>query len=67
VVQRWAVALPPALGLVGVVIFGLLFGILGVLFATPLMVVVMVMVQKLYIEAALDEKPAGANPRESLI
>lgn len=57
-VQRWAVALPPALGLIGVVVFGLLFGVLGVLFATPLMVVVMVLVQKLYVEGALrDGRP----------
>lgn len=57
IVQKWAVALPPALGLLGVVIFGLLFGMLGVLFATPLMVVVMVLVQKLYVDAAVEVKP----------
>ncbi len=57
IVQKWAVSLPPALGLMGVVIFGLLFGVMGILFATPLMVVVMVMVQKLYVEAAIEQKP----------
>ena len=31
-VQRWAVRLPPALGLMSVVIFSLLFGPLGALF-----------------------------------
>src|SRR5690606_10560938 len=36
IAQRWAVALPPAIALVSVVAFGLLFGVLGVLFATPL-------------------------------
>ncbi len=49
-IQRWTVALPPALGLLSVIIFGLLFGVMGVLFATPLMVVVMILVQKLYVE-----------------
>ncbi|MDQ3776045.1 MAG: AI-2E family transporter [Pseudomonadota bacterium] len=49
-IQRWTVALPPALGLVSVVIFGLLFGVMGLLFATPLMVVVMILIQKLYVE-----------------
>ena len=49
-IQRWAVALPPVLGLVSVVIFGLLFGVMGVLFATPLMVVLMIVVEKLYVE-----------------
>jgi predicted PurR-regulated permease PerM len=61
-IQRWAVALPPALGLIGVVVFGLLFGVLGVLFATPLMVVVMVLTQKLYVEAALRDGPQHASP-----
>jgi predicted PurR-regulated permease PerM len=48
-VQKWAVALPPALGLLGVVAFGLLFGLVGVLFAMPLMVVVVTLVNKLYV------------------
>jgi predicted PurR-regulated permease PerM len=39
------------------VIFGLLFGLPGVVLATPLMVVVMVLVQKLYVEGALEDTP----------
>jgi predicted PurR-regulated permease PerM len=61
VIQKWAVELAPALGLLGVVIFGLLFGVLGVLFATPLMVVVMVFVQKLYVDTALEPKPPSTK------
>lgn len=60
-VQRWAVKLPPVLGITAAVIFGILFGIVGVLFATPLMVVVMVLVQKLYIEAFLESR-SGSSP-----
>ena len=52
--QKWAVALPPALALLGIVAFGLVFGLIGVLFAMPLLVVAMVMVQKLYV-AAIEE------------
>ncbi|MGZ5113114.1 MAG: AI-2E family transporter [Usitatibacter sp.] len=48
--QKWAVALPPALGLLGIVVFGVLFGLVGVLFAMPLLVVVVTLVQKLYVE-----------------
>lgn len=59
-VQRWAVELPPVLGIIAAVIFGLLFGLAGVIFATPLMVVAMVMVQKLYIEGVLE----APNTRE---
>jgi predicted PurR-regulated permease PerM len=53
-VQRWAVSLPPVLGLVSVVVFGLLFGVMGVILATPLMVVVMILVQRLYIQEVLE-------------
>lgn len=60
-VQRWAVDLPPVLGIAAAVMFGVLFGLMGVLLATPLMVVLMILVQKLYVEAVLDdgEAPAG--------
>lgn len=53
-VQRWAVSLPPVLGILAAVIFGLLFGLPGVILATPLMVVAMVMVRKLYVEGVLE-------------
>jgi predicted PurR-regulated permease PerM len=58
-VQRWAVALPPVLGITAAVIFGLLFGMPGVILASPLMVVVMVLVSKLYVEDILEvsERP----------
>jgi len=47
-VQRWAVALPPALGVLSVVVFALLFGALGAILATPLMTVVVIVVERLY-------------------
>jgi predicted PurR-regulated permease PerM len=58
-VQRWAIALPPALGLVAVIVFAALFGALGAVFAMPLMVVLMILVQRLYLDGALGE---GAWP-----
>ncbi|HET6265846.1 MAG TPA: AI-2E family transporter [Usitatibacter sp.] len=48
--QKWAVSMPPALALVAIVAFGVAFGLPGVLFALPLTVVAMVLVQKLYVE-----------------
>lgn len=48
--QKWAVSVPPALSLLGIVAFGLVFGLIGVLFAMPLLVVSLVLVQKLYME-----------------
>jgi predicted PurR-regulated permease PerM len=47
-IQRWAVALPPALAVLSVVVFALLFGVLGAILATPLMTVVVILVQRLY-------------------
>lgn len=55
-VQRWAVQLPPMLGLISVVIFAGWFGIAGIIFATPLMVVVMVLLRKLYVEDFLERR-----------
>jgi predicted PurR-regulated permease PerM len=48
--QKWAVNLPPVLGLLAIVAFGLLFGFMGVLFAVPLAVVAYVMVQRLWMQ-----------------
>lgn len=65
-VQRWAVELPPVLGITAAVIFGLLFGLPGVILATPLMVVAMVLVQKLYVEGLLEAKEERSEaPRRS--
>ena len=48
--QKWAVQLPPVLGLLAIVAFGILFGLMGVLFAVPLTVVTYVMVKRLWVE-----------------
>ena len=50
IAQKWAVSMPPALALISIVAFGVVFGLPGVLFALPLTVVAMVLVQKLYVE-----------------
>jgi predicted PurR-regulated permease PerM len=49
--QRWAVSLPAALTLVGIVAFGVLFGPAGIFLAMPLLVVTLTLVRKLYVEA----------------
>jgi len=58
IVQKWAVKLAPALGIVSIVMFGLLFGLPGILFAVPLMVVVIALVKTLYVDGALEHEPA---------
>lgn len=64
-VQRWAVALPPVLAVISIVIFGLLFGLPGVLFATPLMVAAMGLVRMVYIEDMLEGGNGEARGEDS--
>lgn len=62
--QRWAVNLPPALGLLAVVVFGVLFGVPGLLFATPLTVVILVLVKQFYLDPM---ETADATPQTARI
>ncbi len=55
-IQRRAVSMPPALIMASLVIMGLLFGIVGVVLATPLAAVIMVAVKRLYIEDVLGDR-----------
>lgn len=52
-IQEYTVSLPPALGLFALVVFGILFGPIGVLLATPLSIVTIVLVQELYVRDML--------------
>jgi predicted PurR-regulated permease PerM len=56
VLQRRSVSIPPALGILAIVGLGALFGAYGVLFATPLLLVAMVLVRMLYVEDALGDR-----------
>nr|WP_306228837.1 AI-2E family transporter [Aurantimonas sp. CSK15Z-1] len=53
VAQRWTSALPPALTLSAQLIFGLLFGLMGVAMAVPVVAVAMIFVQELYVQDSL--------------
>lgn len=59
--QRWAVHLPPAVLFFSVVAFGVLFGLPGLLFATPLAVVIMVLVRRFYLDRR-PEAPRSGPP-----
>jgi predicted PurR-regulated permease PerM len=54
-IQKRTTTLPPVLTLLAVVGFGLLFGFLGALVATPLILVGMILVQMLYVEDCLGD------------
>lgn len=56
IAQKRVVALPPVVTLGAIVAGGLLFGFLGIFLATPLAVVLMVIINLLYIEDTLGEK-----------
>lgn len=56
--ERRVVSVPPALFLISVLAFGLLFGVLGLLLAAPLTVVTFVAVKKLYVRETLGEATA---------
>lgn len=64
-VQRWAVRLPPVLGLLAIVACGILFGALGVIFAMPLAVVTMVLVKKLYVDELERRAKRGGKAKSA--
>ena len=47
------VSLPPALSVFGVIAGGMLFGPIGLIFASPLLVVALVLVKRLWVEEVL--------------
>lgn len=55
-IQRQAVSLPPALTITAQVLLGILVGPIGLLLATPLTAVVVVLVKMLYVEDALGDR-----------
>jgi len=62
-IQQYMVHIPPALVILSVVAFGLLFGIAGVILATPLAVIAMVLVGMFYVQDVLgkDIKVPGSE------
>lgn len=55
-IQRSAVNIPPAWTLFAIVVFGAMFGVMGVALAAPLLAVGRVAVQRLYVEGWLQDR-----------
>jgi predicted PurR-regulated permease PerM len=55
VIQRRVISLPPAVLLTAQVLMGVLFGLFGILLATPLAVVVIITIQMLYVQDVLGD------------
>lgn len=56
IIQRKAVALPPAIALFAIIAFGVLFGFLGVFLAVPLAVAAMVLIRQLWVKGILEDE-----------
>jgi predicted PurR-regulated permease PerM len=56
IVQMKTASLPPVITLTAVVAMGILFGPLGILTATPLAVVILILVQEIYIDDVLERR-----------
>jgi len=63
-VQERAVNLPPVVTLTAQVLFGVLLGLPGIVFATPLAAVILVLVKMLYVEDTLGD-PIGEPGQEA--
>ena len=59
--QNRMVDLPPAVSIFGIIAAGILFGVAGVLLATPLTIVVLVLVRRLYLEEDKQEVLASGE------
>ena len=60
-VQKRMVSLPPVIALFSILIFAALFGPLGVLLATPLAVLVFVLIKGVYLDEPISEKDAASS------
>lgn len=60
-VQNRMVDLPPAVTIFGIIAAGVLFGVAGVLLATPLTIVVLVLVRRLYLQEDKQEVLASGD------
>jgi predicted PurR-regulated permease PerM len=60
-IERQTVELPPAITVIAQLVLGLLIGGLGLVLATPILAVVMVVVQMIYIQDVLGDKDTELN------
>lgn len=62
-IERRTVELPPALTVVAQVALGVLIGGIGLVLATPMLALVMVLVQMVYVQDVLGDKEPGSKPK----
>ncbi|MEZ5844014.1 MAG: AI-2E family transporter [Hyphomicrobiaceae bacterium] len=59
-----AADVPPAIGILGTVALGVLLGPLGLLFGFPLIIVILAVVRRLYVEGVLEKATQGGDNSE---
>lgn len=64
IIERRTVELPPALTVIVQLMLGVLFGALGLIFASPLLAIMVVLVQMLYIEDILGDRNISQEVKE---
>lgn len=55
-IQRYAADLPPALTVLAILAFGSLFGFAGIVLATPLLLVAIILTKRIYVEDILGDR-----------
>lgn len=63
-IERQTVELPPAITVIAQLMMGLLIGGLGLVLATPILAVVIVVVQMIYVEDILGDKEKDMDPED---
>ena len=64
-IQKRTISLPPALTILSQTIFGTLFGLFGLVVATPLVAALMTLVRMAYVESVLEGAQAASPPSEA--
>ena len=64
-IQRRAVALPPAVGVFAIIVFGIAFGIPGVFLGVPLAVALIALVRNLWVRQTLQAEPTPAPDKSA--
>jgi len=64
-IQKYAAHLPPVLTVLAIVAFGSLFGLFGIILATPLLLVSIILVQRLYVEDVLGDSLPARGTRDT--
>jgi predicted PurR-regulated permease PerM len=65
-VHRRSVDLPPAVTLISLVAMGTLFGFLGMLLATPMAAVLLVLMRRDYVEGTLEQRDSTSEPNATV-